>query len=158
MVTNNHFYITSLAVLILAGLYMVSKALPLGIRNNNAGNIRASGNWQEWQGAIGESQGYVVFDTPENGLRALARVLKTYRDLYGLNTVSSIINRWAPTNENNTISYINHVSSLLGVQSWEPLELEHYPLLIAAIIKHENGKQPYTMAQIQTGFEMGFLQ
>ncbi|MGV2873499.1 virion protein [Colwellia sp. E150_009] len=135
---------------------MVTKSLPLGIRNNNPGNIRATGNWQEWQGAIGENQGFIVFDTPENGLRALARTLSTYKNIYGLNSINQIINRWAPTDENDTQSYINHVSQIVGVQSWQPLEFNQYPLLIAAIIKHENGQQPYSSEQIQIGFERGF--
>lgn len=133
-----------------------NKTQPLGIRNNNAGNIRASGNWQEWLGSIGENRGFIVFDEPENGLRAMARILRTYRDIYQLNTINQIIDRWAPPHENNTISYIDHVSKVIGVQSWQPLELEHYPLLMAAIVKHENGQQPYTNEQIQTGFERGF--
>lgn len=139
-----------------AGLYMATTKKPLGIRNNNAGNIRATGNWQQWQGAIAENKGFIVFDTAENGLRALARVLRTYREIYGLNTINQIIDRWAPTNENNTVSYINHVSEVVGVQSWQPLELNQYPLLMAAIVKHENGQQPYTNEQIQNGFERGF--
>ncbi len=153
MLTRNQW---ALALVGLVGIIMITNNKPLGIRNNNAGNIRATGNWQEWQGAIDSNQGFIVFDTPENGLRALARILRTYRDVYQLNTTNQIIDRWAPPHENDTISYINHVSSVLGVQSWQPLEPEHYPLLIAAIIKHENGQQPYTNEQIQTGFERGF--
>lgn len=134
----------------------VNKNEPLGIRNNNAGNIRASGNWQEWQGAIGENQGFIVFDTVENGLRAMARVLRTYRDLYQLNTVQQIISRWAPPNENDTSSYIKSVSERTGLEPWEPLGVADYPLLMAAITHHENGKQPYSNEQLQTGFERGF--
>ena len=35
--------------------------LPLGLRNNNPGNIRPSN--PPWQGATGENGGFVVFDT-----------------------------------------------------------------------------------------------
>lgn len=154
----NNFYLTSFTVLLLTGLYMITRSLPLplGIRNNNAGNIRATGNWQEWQGAIDSSKGFIVFDEPENGLRAMARVLKTYRDVYGLNTIQSIITRWAPPNENNTESYINSAASITGLSPVKPLAVNEYPLLMLAIVQHENGQQPYTAQQIQTGFERGF--
>jgi len=152
---NNH-YLTSFVILAAVGLYMITKNLPLGIRNNNAGNIRATGHWQEWQGAIGENQGFIVFDTPENGLRALARVLRTYANNYGLTTIEQIISRWAPPNENDTQSYINSAASSTGISPVQPLTANDYPLLIAAIVRHENGQQPYSNEQIQTGFERGF--
>jgi len=133
-----------------------NKKQPLGIRNNNAGNIRATGRWQEWQGAIDSNKGFIVFDEAENGLRAMARVLRTYRDVYNLNTIEKIISRWAPPNENDTQSYINSAASSTGLSPFKPLAAYDYPLLIAAIVRHENGQQPYTNEQIQTGFERGF--
>lgn len=124
--------------------------LPRGIRNNNPGNIRkSSDNWQGQTGA--DSAGYIVFSGPVYGVRALYKVLLTYRNKYGLNTVQGIINRWAPTSENDTGSYINHVSQVLNVQSTTPLVLAQYPALIKAIIKHENGIQPYSDKVIQDG-------
>ena len=133
-----------------------NKTQPLGIRNNNPGNIRATGQWQEWQGAIDENRGFIVFDTPENGLRALARILRNYRDLYQLNTIEQVINRWAPPIENDTISYINHVSEVVGVPFDKPLEAQDYPSLMAAMVRHENGQQPYSNQQLYTGYERGF--
>lgn len=131
--------------------------MPRGIRNNNAGNIRATGNWQEWQGAIGkDEQGFIIFDTPENGLRAMARILRNYRDLYQINTVEGIINRWAPPVENDTGSYIEHVASAIGIDKNKPLETFDYPALMAVITRHENGQQPYSDNQLMTGFERGF--
>jgi len=133
-----------------------NKKQPLGIRNNNAGNIRATGNWQEWQGAIDSNQGFIVFNEPENGLRAMARVLRTYRDIYNLSTITQIISRWAPPNENDTQSYINSAASITGLSPVEPLTANDYPLLMAAIVRHENGQQPYSNEQLQIGFERGF--
>ncbi len=131
--------------------------MPRGIRNNNAGNIRATGNWQEWQGAIGKDEaGFIIFDTAENGLRAMARILRNYRDLYQLNTIEQIINRWAPPIENNTQSYVNHAAQIVGVNPNEPLETGEYPALMAAITRHENGMQPYGSDQLIEGFERGF--
>lgn len=148
-----HWQLAALAVGVLA---LMKSSAPRGIRNNNPGNIRAV-DGVTWQGQIGaDNAGFIVFDTAENGLRALARVLRTYRDKHGLQTVAGIINRWAPTNENNTESYIQAVSQSLGVGVNQPLSLGQYPALVAAIIHHENGQQPYSAELIQLGVTRGF--
>ncbi|MCE1635766.1 structural protein, partial [Enterobacter hormaechei] len=87
-----------------------------GIRNNNPGNIR----WgDDWQGLMPASQrtdkSFCQFVGPEYGLRAMIKILHNYNRKYGLKTVKEIISRWAPTNENNTDAYINHVCKCPGV-------------------------------------------
>jgi len=139
--------------LILGGI-MHSK--PRGIRNNNPGNIRGSEQFK-WNGEIGrDDKDFVIFDTPENGLRALARTLRTYRRNYGLNTIKGILNRYAPTSENNTGSYMRHAAKVVGVSVDAPLERNDYPRLMTVIVAHENGVQPYSQAQIKEGFDRGF--
>ncbi len=86
--------------------------LPLSIRNRNIGNLRPSN--PPWQGTIGENGGFAVFDTMMNGIRALCRQLLVYQDRYGIKTVRQVINRWAPSGENNTSSYIAFVDGVLG--------------------------------------------
>jgi hypothetical protein len=127
---------------------------PRGIRNNNPLNIRKSGD--DWQGAVGDDGEFIQFALASKGIRAAARILKNYRDKYGLNTVSGIINRWAPPNENDTESYINSVSAKINVDSEKPLDDSEYPALIAAMINHENGLQPYAQEIIYQGFREGF--
>jgi len=126
---------------------------PRGIRNNNPGNIEA--NAIKWQGATGNDGRFVVFDTPENGIRALARILKTYRDKYGLETVRGIVSRWAPPSENNTGAYIGSVCSRVSVAPDARLAPADYPALVAAIIRHENGVQPYNAALIDAATRAG---
>lgn len=153
------FKLNAFSLLFLSvGVLLVSstKQAPLGIRNNNAGNIRATGKWQEWVGAVDENKGFIVFDTPINGLRALARTLRTYRDVYGVNTIHGIINRYAPPTENVTTSYVEHMVEVVGKQPFEPLADVDYPSLMAGIIKHENGEQPYSSQEIYAGYELGF--
>lgn len=124
--------------------------LPRGIRNNNPGNIRKSAD--NWQGLSPEQtdSAFFQFKTPLYGIRALAVVLRNYRDKHGLHTVRGIINRWAPPVENNTSSYVNAVASAMGVSPDAPLAWNWDMLrkLVAAIIKHENGQQPYSMELI----------
>jgi hypothetical protein len=143
-----------LGALILGG---IMNTKPRGIRNNNAGNIRGSDLFT-WKGEIGrDDKDFVIFDTPENGLRALARTLRTYRNNHGINTIEGIIHRYAPPSENITSSYAEHAASALGLPLDATLSESDYPDLMRVIIKHENGMQPYTDAQIMEGFQRGFI-
>ena len=106
---------------------------PRGIRNNNPLNIRKSAD--KWQGKAGDDGAFVIFDTPENGIRAAGRLLKTYRDKHGLNTIRGIVNRWAPPNENNTEAYIAFVEQKTGFFRDLTLNASDYPAVIAAMIQ-----------------------
>lgn len=116
--------------------------LPLGIRNNNAGNLRSTPT--KWKGEITQDQEYEVFDSPELGLRALMKLLVNYNKKYGLNTVRSIINRWAPPVENDTGSYQDHVAKILCVGVDDVLKFNRSTVikLCKAIVRHENGRPP----------------
>ena len=128
--------------------------LPRGIRNNNPLNIRYSPA-NAWQGQTGSDGEYAIFEHEKYGIRAAAKLLNRYVNDYGLLTVAQIINRWAPTGENNTNAYINAVASKLNVQANEPLLWPSYaPALIGAMIHHENGAQPYSAAQINQGIQL----
>lgn len=129
---------------------------PRGIRNNNPGNIvRTSDRWQGMSADQSRDPRFVVFDAPVYGIRALARVLRKYNES-GLNTVSAIINRWAPPVENDTGAYARVVAAALGVSPTTPITLTDSTMvnLIAAIIKHENGTQPYPGALIAQAVQM----
>lgn len=116
--------------------------LPRGIRNNNPGNIRHGK--KPWTGQNDEQAdfSFVTFCDPVMGLRALMRLLLVYFTKHGLDTVESIINRYAPPHENATDSYIHQVARHLGVTRRTPLNLKDRHLLIRlaqAITLHENG-------------------
>lgn len=127
---------------------------PRGIRNHNPGNIRRGENWQG-MAPIQTDPAFVQFEGPEWGIRAMARVLRNYGRFYGLTSVSDIISRWAPSNENATDSYIAAVAEALEVWSWQPIDIDsRLPDLIAAIIHHENGQQPYSADTIALGIKL----
>jgi hypothetical protein len=132
--------------------------LPRGLRNRNPGNLR--GGETKWQGEVGrDKDGFCIFATDELGLRACARLLVNYHRKYELNTVSEIIHRWAPPSENNTVAYVAAVAADMVVGPQVPLNMEDPAVicnLVRAIVKHENGKQPYTPSQIATGVRMAF--
>lgn len=130
-----------------------TQGAPRGIRNNNPGNIERSA--VRWLGEVsGADTRFATFDTPEAGIRALARNLITYQQRHGLNTVRRIIARWAPPRENATAAYEVAVARELGVDPDAPLNLRDEATLSklsAAIIRHENGVQPYADATLAAG-------
>lgn len=131
------------------------KNLPRGIRNHNPGNLRLSKD--PWQG-LAKRQGdpaFFQFEDAPWGIRALARTLITYQDKHGLKSVRRLIGRWAPPEDkNDTPAYVVAVARALNVEPDEQIDLHDYAVLeplVRAIIRHENGVQPYTQAQIDKG-------
>lgn len=115
---------------------------PKGFRNNNWLNIRISNN--NWQGKIANNTDgkFEQFETPELGIRAAARNIRTYGQR-GLQTVKDIISTWAPASENNTSSYIQNVASRMGVDPNQTLDLNDTDTmvkLISAMTISENGR------------------
>ena len=132
--------------------------IPRGIRDNNPGNIRWGSDWKGLK-KDGKQQdpSFCVFETPEHGIRALAKLLRNYQRLYGLNTPRKIISRYAPPTENETVSYIDSVSRQLNITPDTPVDLSEDGVLlvfIKAIIRHENGIQPYSNETLLKGIQM----
>jgi hypothetical protein len=135
-----------------------TRSLPRGLRNHNPGNIeRTETNWAGMATDQSGDQRFVVFRAPEWGLRAIARIVHTYRRRYGLDTVAGIIGRWAPPKENDTESYIAQVAKALGVAADQRLDLSREDVmadLVEAIVQHENGQQPYSREMILKGVRL----
>lgn len=95
---------------------MAKPRVPRGIRNNNPLNIRHSS--ASWFGACDfqVDPDFVQFKSMLWGLRAAMVVIRNYRRLHGLQTVSQIINRWAPSAENDTGSYLHVVCQVSGLR------------------------------------------
>lgn len=135
----------------------MNQQLPRGIRNNNPGNIRWGSDWLglKKDGKL-QDPSFCVFNTPVAGIRALAKVLINYKKIYGLKTVRQIISRYAPPNENQTTAYVQSVAKQLGVLPDVMINIEERGVLtvfIKAIIRMENGIQPYSDETIQKGID-----
>ena len=102
-----------------------------GMRNNNPLNLKSSTH-NMWKGKTGDSEGFVQFSSPELGIRAAARTLKSYRKK-GLTTITGIINRFAPGSENNPQAYVHSISQMTGLNPNIPLKSSDYPKLIKAM-------------------------
>lgn len=112
-----------------------------GIRNNNPGNIRVSKD--QWEGMTGDDGAFVIFDSPESGVRALGKNLLSY-GRRGYDSIEKIINRWAPPNENDTQAYIDSVVAATGIPATQSLDLSNPDTLSAlaqAISFHETGSR-----------------
>jgi len=131
---------------------------PRGIRNNNPGNLENNGI--PWQGLADQQTDsrFYQFGDPVYGVRALARTLRTYRERYGLTTARGIISRWAPAFENDTGSYARAVAAAVGVDADTPIKDTpgNRQRMVKAIIKHENGLQPYPDSLIDDGIARAY--
>ncbi|KKK48330.1 hypothetical protein LCGC14_3146210, partial [marine sediment metagenome] len=112
-----------------------------------------------WQGMSEEQTDdrFITFDSPEHGIRAMARVLKNYGRQHNLRTVEEILSRWSPSSSNQTDAYIRHVSQELNLSPTAPLDLSNDELLtnlIQVMIKHENGAAPYDEETIRRGIAL----
>ena len=131
-----------------------------GVRNNNPGNIDYNPA-NKWEGQIGIEKGvpkprFAEFVDPESGIRALAKLLLTYFNKHKLKTVRGIINRWAPSVENNTSAYVNQVANFLNVGPDDPIDLTKrttMTMIVVAIIKHENAGFAYPAGIVLEGVD-----
>lgn len=137
-----------------------------GVRNNNPGNIDFNPR-NAWQGQLGLEVGvakprFARFDEPENGIRALGKLLINYRSKdgmpgvggKGIDTVFETISRWAPSSENDTQAYAAAVAKRIGVRPTDPINIKDPATLrgmVLGIIVHENGGNPYPDQVIDEG-------
>ncbi|EIM14118.1 structural protein [Pseudomonas chlororaphis] len=128
-----------------------------GVRNCNPGNIDYNPA-NQWQGQLPPNPAlekrFARFDTPENGIRALGKVLLTYQRKHGLKTVKAIISRWAPAVENDTAAYVRAVEANTGTRPGAEIDLTQAPIMagfVKAIIHHENAGYEYPADVLDDG-------
>lgn len=87
-------------------------------QNNNPGNLW-DGNKAIWPSLPHDSRGFVVFPSMDAGRAALEHdlSLKVGRGM----TLTSLLNMYAPSNQNDTATYIANVSSWLKIPVDVPL-------------------------------------
>ena len=121
-----------------------TEKLPRGIRNKNPGNIKLGTNW-DGLAAEQTDPTFCIFDEAVMGIRALQRILLTYRFTHKKATIDEIIYRWAPPSENSTDKYVEFVCKKLDKEKDVRLNnsMEDYLPLVKSIIQMENGRQPY---------------
>ena len=123
-----------------------------GERNNNPGNIdRSTIRWEGMSADQSSDDRFIVFQTPQFGIRALAKILLNYQDVHHLDTIRQIIDRWAPPSENDSGAYVTDVAADVGVGPDDKIDLNDAAILtklVTAIIRHENGRVIYSETMI----------
>jgi len=113
---------------------------PRSVRLNNPGAMEY-GPFARSMGATGSDGRFAIFPTLDAGYGAMERLLENY-GRQGRNTVSSIIERWAPRNAdgNHTDSYIAHVARSVGIRPNEPIPAGMMPRVAEAMAEFEAGR------------------
>ena len=111
----------------------------IGFKNNNPGNIRYN---PKLKGVIGRSSnGFAIFANRWAGLAAMRRLLTGYISK-GFNTISKIINRYAPAADNNKPDlYISFVAQKAGIKPDAKLIPADLEKIIPAMVQMEHGKK-----------------
>ncbi len=125
---------------------------PFGLRNNNPFNLKYFAiGWKGETGFVESPAGrFSVFDTAENGIRAGMINIHTKMTRDGANTVRKLLTLLSPAFENPLEAFITWTAQRIGVAPDQPLEFrQHILQLSKAIIRFENGEQPFTDAQLQ---------
>jgi hypothetical protein len=119
--------------------------IPRGIRNNNPGDLDfIAPPDRPWNGQVGSDGRFGIYDTPANGVRAMSHQLQKDYAVVGGSTLAQLITEWAPPTENDTAAYIAAVAAQTGLDPNVQLDLHsNLPVIVTAIIQHENGEQPY---------------
>ncbi|MGN6528468.1 MAG: hypothetical protein ACTHL8_18925 [Burkholderiaceae bacterium] len=131
-----------------AGAYVPGEAASgvaagAAVPRNNPGNLRS------WPG-VPSVGGFAQFPNPQAGLQAMAAQLGLY-GARGNDTVAGIVGQWAPPSDHNdTAAYIADVAKRTGFAPGQHLNLGDpsvLPPLMAAMVNHEQGGQPFSGQQ-----------
>lgn len=118
---------------------------PRGIRNFNPGNIENGPFARSQPGYVGSDGRFAQFDTMDHGIDAQSALLQGYGNK-GLNTLNAIINRYAPSSDNNNPNaYASFVSKKMGVDPNQPLDMNDPNVrrnMAMAMGRFENGMSP----------------
>lgn len=122
-----------------------------GLSLNNPANIRHGVS--KWRGlsSVQTDKSFCRFDSLEYGVRALICLLRTYVTKYNLCSISEIINRYAPSFENNTSLYINFVCSECNTEPDTPFLSSYLFDLYPHIRIFELCR---SICKIETGFDL----
>ena len=114
-----------------------AQAIAAAPGGTNLGNMRPPG----------KSTGFQEPTTPDKDIARIDANLKSYGDK-GINTLSGVISKWSPPNENDTPALIKNAAKFLGIDPNQPIDLQNPAVrqaISTAIIKQE-GNLPKVFA------------
>lgn len=118
-----------------------------GIKNCNPGNIRRSSVRYLGEVTPSRDKEFKQFVSMTYGYRAMFVLLDSYARRYGLRTIRTMLNRYAPPEENFTQGYIRFVANNSGIGADELVDTrsarDMIPIVMA-MSEIENGVKPNT--------------
>ena len=128
----------------------------------NPGNIKAS-NANAWEGKTGltyEKRGdtFETFESPEMGFRAMFKLLETYKNKYGADTIEKIIARW----DEGNVNYIKDLEQTTRIARDEVIDLRDKEKMVSLVYKMallEKGVKQwkkYSREQVAAGYDLAF--
>lgn len=128
----------------------------------NPGNIKAS-KANAWEGKTGqtyEKKGdkFETFESPEMGFRAMFKLLETYKNKYGADTIEKIIGKWDKGNK----KYIKDLEQTTRMAKDEPIDLANKEQMVELAYKMsliEKGYaqwKKYSREQVKAGYDLAF--
>ena len=128
------------------GVTKAQAGTPLGLRQNNPGNLRPGAGFI---GETGDRGGYAVFENPDYGLRAMIRNLMTYQNQYGIDNVDDLVDRYAPAGDNSPEARRAYKKNLINALNLSGAKdkfniSENLDKLVPAIVTQEQGQMPFT--------------
>lgn len=125
-------------------------------RHNNPGNLVFAGQRGATKGETVAGHTFAKFEKMEDGIAALYRQLQLFQKR-GVDTISEVMEIYAPSKTNNTAAYVQALSQSTGLDPNQQLNFND-PATAAAMIrgisKHEAGKSYLSDQQILSGISM----
>ena len=133
---------------------------PLNIKRATATGASADVDWRGLH-PLQSHHVFVRFIEPLYGFRAGSRILFNYGAKHGIATLRGLIERFAPSSENNVDTYVSTVVYLSGITPSEEIDLTDMTTqlrLIKGMTAVEIGRaHPYREAQMIDGILLGSM-
>lgn len=130
---------------------------PIGLRQNNPGNLIQTRPRQGWIGATQTPPSrFEEFEFYVLGVRAALKLTRN-KIASGRDTIERLIRSWAPDHENDTEAYIRFVATAVGIPSNRVIatsDKEKLFKLIKAIEQFENGTTVLTRAEFDEAWTL----
>ena len=123
----------------------------------NPGAIKDGAFARSQPGYTGASGGFATFKTPEAGVAAQEKLLRSAYVGKGVNTIDKIVNKYAPQGPENSAAsvanYKKYISQRTGIDIGAPISAAQVPAVAAAMREFETGNRPGGKAA--SGVQMG---
>lgn len=120
-----------------------------GMLNANPGLLRGFRDWPGLSTPRADPQGYLIFNTTADGLHALAVTLWELYHKEGLQSVASLIRKFAPGDDAEAFVKAVSLDMRLGPGELFDLDDLRWTQLVRAVVRYRNeGYVPYSSTMI----------